>query len=264
MASVPDTSKPIPAATILLVKDDPSLKVLMVERHADISFAGGALVFPGGKVDVHDEPASWCDHTTGLSDDPVLAASQIAVIREAFEEVGVLLARPVGADRMLSDEELAPSQALRGEIEQDPSRFNKLCRQNGWRLAADLLTPYAHWIAPPGLHKRFDTRFFVAKAVSQSVKPDGNEATEAKWVCPTEVMQDAREGRQKVIFPTARNLELLALAPNAEGTISNAKARCIEQICPQIIERNGERFLTIPEGLGYPVTEERLESVRRQ
>ena len=50
---------PLPAATILLVRDAPDgIEVFMVKRHHQIDFVSGALVFPGGKVDKSDSEAS--------------------------------------------------------------------------------------------------------------------------------------------------------------------------------------------------------------
>ena len=46
---------PVPAATILMLRDGPTgLETFMVDRHHQIDFASGALVFPGGKVDDGD------------------------------------------------------------------------------------------------------------------------------------------------------------------------------------------------------------------
>ena len=52
----------IPAATILLLRQAAVMEVLMVERHADIGFAGGALVFPGGKIETGDNAPEWPAH----------------------------------------------------------------------------------------------------------------------------------------------------------------------------------------------------------
>ena len=42
--------QPVPAATILIVRDgEQGLEVFMVKRHHQIDFVAGALVFPGGK-----------------------------------------------------------------------------------------------------------------------------------------------------------------------------------------------------------------------
>ena len=54
-----------PAATILLLRDDPGLEVLMVKRHHQIDFASGALVFPGGKSHAGDHDLPWAEHAIG-------------------------------------------------------------------------------------------------------------------------------------------------------------------------------------------------------
>ena len=60
----------------------------MVVRHRDIEFAGGALVFPGGRVEPDDQALGGADPLDGF---------RIAGIRETFEECGVLLARRAAA-----------------------------------------------------------------------------------------------------------------------------------------------------------------------
>src|SRR3712207_7559589 len=95
-----EASSPVPAqpaATVLLVRDGAAgLEVFMVVRHRDIAFAGGALVFPGGRVEEADAELAGGDP---------LGAYRIAGIRETFEECGVLLARPPGEADMIRSEE---------------------------------------------------------------------------------------------------------------------------------------------------------------
>ena len=46
---------PVPATTVLLTRDNQKgLEVFMVTRHHKIDSAYGALVFPGGKLDIQD------------------------------------------------------------------------------------------------------------------------------------------------------------------------------------------------------------------
>ncbi|MEL7487420.1 MAG: NUDIX hydrolase, partial [Pseudomonadota bacterium] len=152
----------------------------------------------------------------------------------------------------------------RADIEKDDRLFLAMIRDEGLRLACDQLTLFAHWIAPPGLHKRFDTRFFVAAApTDQNAREDGNEATEAVWISPADALAARETGERKVIFPTARNLELLGVSAAIDEAVANARTRKIARIQPDVIERDGERFLTIPDDLGYPVTEEPLTSAMR-
>src|SRR3954451_15212542 len=75
---------PRSAATLILLRDgERGLETMMMERHAGLSFAPGALVFPGGCL-------SSDDHTGGSDGDMPL---RMAAIRECFEECGILLAR---------------------------------------------------------------------------------------------------------------------------------------------------------------------------
>jgi 8-oxo-dGTP pyrophosphatase MutT (NUDIX family) len=71
---------PIPAATLVLMRDRPGAppELLMVERAAAMRFAGGALVFPGGRVDPEDR--------IGRDDE---AAARTAAVRETIEEAGI-------------------------------------------------------------------------------------------------------------------------------------------------------------------------------
>src|SRR5688572_18859721 len=97
------------ASTILLVRDGAQgLEVFMVVRHQEIDFASGALVFPGGKLAPGDRDprvSARCTGIEGLTADQL--ALRVGAIREAFEECGVLLARPREGSASLSAARLA-------------------------------------------------------------------------------------------------------------------------------------------------------------
>ena len=255
----------IPAATILLLRDTPVLQVLMVERHKGISFAGGALVFPGGRIDHEDHSVAWTSFSSGISSDPAIAAGQVASIREAFEETGVLFVRRRGEAALLGADDAAALQDWRAKSENDARNFRKLIEQENLLLACDALQLFAHWSPPKGVgHKRFDTLFFAAIApTGQAIRQDGVEATEALWISPEQALKDGKNGDRKIIFPTARNLELLAKSSKSDDVMRYARERPIRRIEPQMVERDGACFLTIPTDLGYPITEEPLESAMR-
>lgn len=251
---------PIPAATVLLLRDEPAFEVLMVERHADIGFAGGALVFPGGRIDPGDRNPAWAEHSVGADPDRMVA--QVAAIREAFEETGILIAREAGA----GDAPLiggARAEALhdwRAVVENDDAQFFDMIRRENLSLACDRLCLFAHWIAPPGLHRRFDTLFFAAVCPpGQEAREDGNEATEALWISPHEAAAARERGERKIIFPTLCNLRLLGRSGSTADVFRFARERRIAPIQPTFEMRDGEPWLTIPDDLGYPVTEEKLD-----
>ena len=113
MPETPAAADIKPAATILLLRDDPAFEVLMVKRHHQIDFASGALVFPGGKSHAGDHDRNWESHTVGWEAyDADQRGLRIAAIREVFEEAGILLARRRDGQPM-SGEPSAPSSAVR-------------------------------------------------------------------------------------------------------------------------------------------------------
>jgi len=74
----------IPAATLILFREQPAgqPQLLITQRAAGMVFAGGALVFPGGRIDPEDEVRAAAHPE--FPD----AAARIAAIRETEEEVG--------------------------------------------------------------------------------------------------------------------------------------------------------------------------------
>ncbi|MCZ6619850.1 MAG: NUDIX hydrolase [Gammaproteobacteria bacterium] len=74
-------SPPIPAATVVLLRDGADgPEVLMLRKNSKITF-GGMWVFPGGKIDPEDFPA----------DGDMQAAARTAAVREAAEEASLEL-----------------------------------------------------------------------------------------------------------------------------------------------------------------------------
>ena len=66
-----------------------------------------------------------------------------------------------------------------------------------------------------------------------------------------------------MIFPTRRNLERLAQFASFAEARADARAHPVTPITGQRALRDGVECLTIPEGLGYPVTAEPLATVQR-
>ena len=260
------TDNAIPAATVLLLRDEPAFEVLMIERHVNMEFAGGAVVFPGGRIDDADLDAKWahlCDGFEGRPKDQHAAC--VAAIREAFEETGILLARDK-AGQFVDNNRTEALNHLRDDIVGDASVFLQMIERESLELACDALHLFARWRPPAGAtHRRYDTWFFAAKTPpGQQAREDGNEATEAIWTTPQAVLDARDKGERKMIFPTARNVELLNLSNSAQSVFTHASERKIESVEPSIVERDGEMFVTIPDDLGYPVTEEPLTTAFRQ
>jgi 8-oxo-dGTP pyrophosphatase MutT (NUDIX family) len=254
---------PVPAGTIILLRDHPEqgLEIFMVVRHHQIDFASGALVFPGGKIDAqdqHPELAAYCD---GADADPVLRAVQVGAIREAFEEAGVLLARPAGSSTLVSGERLQSLAGYRQRLHDGSTTLTEVLRREDLRLACDQLTRFAHWITPAFVRRRYDTHFFIAQVARDHVLlHDGHESVDSVWITPQQVLEDAAAGVRTVVFPTLRNIEKLARSSSVADAIQAARRSGVVTVEPWTETRADGTWLCIPAEAGYPVCAEKMRS----
>ena len=214
------------AATVLLVRDGgEGLEVFMVVRHRQIEFASGALVFPGGSVDPDDILIARGLDRSGLpfGEDENACALRVAAVRETFEECGVLLARPRGSRAMAKGEQVAElARNGAGKL------FSELLAAESLEPALDLLIPFAHWITPPILPKRFDTHFFIAAAPeNQLAAHDGSESVDSAWLNPARAISEAAAGRYTMLFPTRLNMQMLGRQNDVSSALATARARRI-------------------------------------
>ena len=107
--------------------------------------------------------------------------------------------------------------------------------------------------------------FFVARCPAGDWEPRviEGECAGAYWLTAAEVLDRDRSGEARLIFPTRRTLERLAQHSSFEQIRADALAHPIEPVTPWVEERDGERFITIPDHLGYPVTQEKLDGLWR-
>jgi 8-oxo-dGTP pyrophosphatase MutT (NUDIX family) len=249
---------PRPASTILLLRDARTaneIEVFMMVRHYEIDFNSGALVFPGGSVDRNDNEiiARPELYAGGEGLDAASLSFRIAAIRETFEESGILLARPKGSDRLVDARRAAEIEAThRAALNERKTTFLDVLAQNDLWLALGELVPYAHWITPEGMPKRFDTWFFLAAAPPDQLGAhDGRESTDSIWVSPREALQGGESGRFKLPFPTTRNLIRLGKQASVKAVLEDAKGRDIVTVMPVMTRLNGGRQLRIPLEAGY-------------
>ncbi len=250
MTNAPAAVPVLPAATILLVRDDPALEVLMVKRHHQIDFVPGALVFPGGKTHAGDHDPKWREQVLGWdAAEPHKRALRIAAIREAYEETGILLCRRMDGTTFRGDERAA---LARPQIENGSRSFLDLAAELEVRLDLSALSVFARWITPAIVPKRFDTWFYIAAApVDQLALCDGRETVDAEWIEPCEALRLGELGERKIIFPTKMNLTLLAEAVDAADAVARAKARTLVTVEPRVVEGPEGRVLVIPSDAGY-------------
>src|SRR6201996_3583102 len=250
--------KPRDASTILLLRDSKvakEIEVFMMVRHYEIDFNSGALVFPGGSVDKNDKEiiARPELYSGGEGLDETGLSFRIAAIRETFEESGILLARPKGSKALVDAKRASEIEAAhRADLNERKITFLKVLTDNGMLLALDELVPYAHWITPEGMPKRFDTWFFLAAAPPDQLGAhDGRESTDSIWVSPREALSGGETGRFKLPFPTTRNLIKLCKQSNVKAALDDSRGRNIVTVMPVMTRLNGGRQLRIPKEAGY-------------
>jgi 8-oxo-dGTP pyrophosphatase MutT (NUDIX family) len=93
---------------------------------------------------------------------------------------------------------------------------------------ADLIE-IARWITPEGAPRRYDTRFFLARApVGHDGEHDGSELIASAWVRPVDAIAAYARGEIELILPTLRSLEMLAMFDTVDALFT----RIEEQSCP--------------------------------
>jgi glyoxylase-like metal-dependent hydrolase (beta-lactamase superfamily II)/8-oxo-dGTP pyrophosphatase MutT (NUDIX family) len=230
------------AATVLLLRDTPQgIEVLMTRRSASASFAPGAYVFPGGRIDEGDAAA----HAVATRR-PTQSAAQltqaIAAIRESFEELGVLLARhadgrPVSAGEIAGMDRSTAGSAV---------AFADQCAARGLLLSSDQVFTLAHWITDRDLPRRFDVPFLVAR-MPEGQEPTADEAEQFEpcWVRPADALARHAAGSFFMIFPTLRTLERLAAYATVEAVLAACAQRAggegpLWTSCPRAGLLNGQ------------------------
>jgi 8-oxo-dGTP pyrophosphatase MutT (NUDIX family) len=131
------------AATVVLVRDGAAgIEALLLRRHSDLAFHGGAWVFPGGRIDDEDY------HQDAPGDHG--RAAVVAACREAQEEAGLVLERsalvpfahwttPVGPPRRIAPWGLLAAADAGPEVATDGGEIT----DHRWFAPADALAARA-------------------------------------------------------------------------------------------------------------------------
>ncbi|MDE8653094.1 NUDIX hydrolase [Novosphingobium album (ex Liu et al. 2023)] len=250
-----DGPKVVPAATVVIFRrsrDGGPPELLMVQRAEEMRFAGGAAVFPGGRVDPADRELA----ARILPDeDPEVAAARIAGIRETLEETGLMIA----TSAPVSAQDAAAARAMLLEV----GALAPVLDRFGWDLDPRRLVLFAHWCPPHD--KAFDTRFFVTDLGTGAVDVtiDATENTRLFWASAARALELADAGEISVIFPTRRNLDRLALFGSFDEALAQIARHPVRRIHANPEPRDGEDWLMIPDGHGYPVLGQPMRTVRR-
>ena len=264
--TVEGTTPAVDSSSVLLVRDgDCGLELFMLERHIETDFAGGALVFPGGKVEEQDRGLSdvrWrgadlrgAADFLGVDSEQDALGLLVAAVRETFEEAGILLG--TRADEPVTGDDLADDTFVEAR-----RRLNDRADDWDWRnwldeqdVVLDLgrLAFFSWWATPDGLHRRYDTRFFVVPTPPEqtaALAHDEVETTASRWLRPAVALSLARRDEATVVYPTRKNLERLATYPTAEELVDAARTGRTDRrrLQPRLVEVDGTVMVQHPDG----------------
>ena len=244
---------PRDAATVVILRDAaPGIEVYLVKRSRAVDFMAGAHVFPGGRLDKDDSSASACAllsaGTAALQERlgeplPAMHAAGlfVAAIRETFEEAGLLFGR-LGAGWNMSD----ARHAVAGG-----AQFTTMVES----IDGAALVPWVRWVTPEISPKRFDARFFLARAPEGQVpRVDGREATEGLWIAPAEAMTRWEDGSMLLAPATAKSIEMLAAYSTVAAALKDAVRRTPPVAMPVVWndKESGRAYISLPGDPRHP------------
>lgn len=254
------------ASTVVVARDSVGgPEVFCVQRATTMGFWGGAVVFPGGKVDARDsEPearalagtpsARAVDLAEGDRD--LAATLLVAALRELLEEAALVPTAGIAVDD-------GTVRAVRESLVGGRS-FAEALADHGVAVDASTLVPLARWITPLVEAKRFDTRFYILRApVGQTGLHDDRETTRSFWAPPREVLGRFMGGELVLAPPTTRTLKILAEAESVDAIVDLANRHCLEPICPVFVPADAGFALALPGDPAHPVPERRIAGPTR-
>ena len=248
------------AASVILLRDGaPGLEVFLIERSGLSDVLGGAYVFPGGKVDAQDADAVMgrlldreAAQLHALLGEADIAATDaaalfVAAAREVFEESGILLAQ---AHMHVGSAGAAVDAARAGSLRREGRHFEEVLSMLGLQLHTRALQPWTRWITPmlaSVSRKRFDTRFFIARAPSgQTASHDNHEATNSVWLTPREALVQYQRAHIELAPPQIMTLAHLSRFDTVQAAWDYAASRPPPVILPEPFDEDGSRVLTYP------------------
>lgn len=261
-----------PAATVMLIDDlapvhaGPGsnrrhLHVLLLHRTTKVVFGPGNWVFPGGRVDPEDHVQEFDQLCHGLSDSAASAmldveqgglAWWVAACRETLEEAGLLLAARHDA--------AVDVPALRDRVRANETAFIDLLREHGITLDVAGIEEVARFITPLGPPRRFDARFFLARAPhGQLAHHDDGEIVDWEWIEPPVALERWRSGEMEMMSPTTRMLACLARFSSADEVLEVARRRRPYQRV-RVADPGGRYEVLLPGEPGYETAEIGVET----
>jgi 8-oxo-dGTP pyrophosphatase MutT (NUDIX family) len=215
------------ASTVVLLRPggDGGFEILLTRRPQQMRFLGGFYVFPGGVVHPSDYSAQAIERCRGLSgtqaskilhgapSGDVALGHWVAVVRELFEEVGILLCHTQSGEPIQVGD-----GATKRRLEQKRRALVRKQLDIGSFLESENLfcdlsrtVYFDHWITPDIYSMRFDTRFYMAALPGdQEPLARSEEVTHSLWIRPGAALARMDRENFTILPPTTIVLERLA------------------------------------------------------
>lgn len=211
---VRDEPTPIPAVSVLPVRDGPGgLEVFVQHRAATMDFVPGALVFPGGRVDPRDT-----------------AGGAALVLADALVDAHARAWRHT-AYGVLGEARQAARTVLACAV-------REVAEETGAVVDSSRLLPWDDWETPLGVPKRFDVRFLLlpvrSAAEAAAFTHATTEARRSHWMPVRDVERGAQDGSLYLVAPTRVLVEELAILGSLDRAVSLRPPirRVRDDICP--------------------------------
>ena len=219
--------QPRNASTVVLLRpgDNGDFKILLTRRPPQMRFLGGYYVFPGGAVHRDDYSSKVLERCRGLSandarrilgtDDNANQAlgHWVAVVRELFEEVGVLLCLTESGDDLdLRDLDAKERiERKRQAIVKNELDFGSFLESENLICDLSRAVYFDHWVTPEIYSMRFDTRFYIA-VLPANQKPliQSEEVTHSLWIEADAALARMDRRGFPILPPTTTVLQRLA------------------------------------------------------
>jgi recombination protein RecT len=228
--------EPQAAATVMIGRDARAgIEFFMLRRNSRSVFMPDVFVFPGGRVEAHDRTPFARRRLAGALQ-AIDAALVFAAIRETFEECGLLFTSGQVDESALTG---ARRRVLAGTC-----TFTDMLDELDARVDAGALHYFSRWITPPSETRRFDTRFFVARApAGQAARADARETHDGVWITAADALARSSSGTFALIYPTIKHLERVAGFETLDALLDYAACKPIHPIEPSAED---DRNFTIP------------------
>ncbi|MCA9562908.1 MAG: hypothetical protein KC561_05435 [Myxococcales bacterium] len=260
-------NEPRDSATVVMMReaDGAPFEIFFVRRHAKSSFMANAHVFPGGRLDEEDCSDVIALHGRGFLPQDLAArldveektaiGLHVAAIREVFEESGALYATESSGDPidLASEDGRDRYETYRVMLQDGEVDFEQIVGWEDLCLRFDELTYFARWITPEFESKRYDARFFLAKAPdNQRLIHDDKETTDSAWYSPAQALKAYEAGEIQLAPPTKHILEHLSTFESIDAAIAYFSETEIPTVRPQPESVDGVLTLLFPGDPAYP------------